>query len=146
MEHTNISDQAFSLKTGLRDSTELLYNRTSLLNGKDKLLMTMYLKNGISFRQMARLTGVNEASIARRIHKITKRLVDGEYITCLRNRDKFTAVELDIAKDYFLRGLSIRKTAKERGLTYYRVRQTIKRIQRFVGLLRDESSRQDHNK
>ena len=94
--------------------------------------MPMYLENGNSFRQMARLAGVNEARIARRIHRVTKRLIDGEYITCLRNRGKFSEAEMDVARDYFLLGLSIRKIAAKRRSTYYRNRETMKKVQRLV--------------
>lgn len=130
--HKNIPQSSLETKSEFRNRIEVLRSRVDLLAGRDKILMTMYLENGNSFRQMAWLTGVNEASIARRIHKITKRLIDGEYITCLRSRDKFSREELDIAKDYFLLGLSIKKIAIKRDLTYYTVRQTVKKIQRLV--------------
>lgn len=130
--HENIPQDSVKTKTEYRDRIDLLRSRVGLLTGKDKVLMTMYLENGNSFRQMARLVGVNEASIARRIHKVTKRLMNGEYITCLRNRDKFDKGELDIAKDYFLVGLSIKKIAKKRNSTYYCVRKTLKKIQGLI--------------
>jgi predicted DNA-binding protein YlxM (UPF0122 family) len=130
--HANIPESTSMAQNTCRDRIDLLQSRVGLLTGKDKVLMTMYLKNGNSFRQMARLTGVNEVRIARRIHKVTKRLLDGEYITCLRNRDKFTGAELDIAKDYFLLGLSMKKIAKKHNSTYYRVRETLKKIQRLI--------------
>ena len=130
--HENISQGTVEIKNKYRDRIDLLRSRVELLTGTDKLLMTMYLKNDNSFRQMARLAGVNEANIARRIHKITKRLIDGEYIICLRNRDKFTRAEMAIAKDYFLLGLSIKKIANKRRTTYYHVREILKRIQQLV--------------
>jgi len=124
-------------KNEYRDRIDLLRSRVNLLTGKDKLLMTMYLENSNSFRQMARLAGVNETRIARRIHKVTKRLIDGEYITCLRNRNKFTKTEMVIAKDYFLLGLSMKKIAGKRRRSYYRVRETLKKIQRLVTITAD---------
>lgn len=130
--HENISQEQSRIKDVYRDRIDLLASRMHLLTGKDRLLMTMYLRNGNSFRQMARLAGVNEAHIARRINKITKRLIDGEYITCLRNRDQFTTTQMKVAKDYFLQGLSIRKIAAKRNVTYYRVREILKKIQRLV--------------
>ena len=130
--HANISQKTLQVKNECRDRIDLLRSRVNLLGGKDKLLMTMYLKNGNSFRQMARLVGVNEVSIARRIHKVAQRLIDGEYITCLRNRSKFTSFEMAVAKDYFLAGMSMRKIAAKRHRSYYRVRQSIKKIQRIV--------------
>ena len=132
--HTNISQKTLKAKSEYRDRIDLLRSRVNLLTGKDRLLMTMYLRNGNSFRQMARLVGVNEVSIARRIYKVTKRLIDGEYIMCLRNRDKFTSFEMAVAKDYFLTGISIRKISAKRRRSYYCVRETIKKIQRIVSM------------
>ena len=130
--HENIPHRTLKIKKEYRDRIDLLRIRASMLTGKDKLLMTMYLSNSNSFRQMSRLAGVNEASIARRIHKVTKRLIDSEYITCLRNRDKFTRTEMAVAKDYFLLGLSQRKIAIKRNYSVYRIRKILKRIQQLV--------------
>ena len=130
--HENIPEDNAEAERGYRDRIDLLRSRVGLLTGEDRVLMTMYIKNGNSFRQMSRLSGVNEARIARRIHKVTERLMNGEYITCLRSRDKLSKGELDIAKDYLLAGLSIRKIAKRRKRTYYCVRKTLKKIQGIV--------------
>ena len=130
--HSNISTEQSAVKNDRRDRIEMLYHRVSLLSGQDKILMTMYLSNGNSFAQMARLIGVNEATIGRRINKIIKRLVDGEYITCLRNRDKLNNKELEIARKYFLCGMSIRTISEKQGLSYYCVRQMLKRIQDII--------------
>jgi predicted DNA-binding protein YlxM (UPF0122 family) len=115
-----------------RDQADLLRSRVSLLTGKDRLLMTMYFENGNSFRQLARLEGVNEANVARRIRRISKRLLDDKYVTCLRNRDKFTKREMAIAKDYFLMGLSQRKIASKRNYSVHHVCKTLKRIQDLI--------------
>jgi len=128
----NISQETVEVHKGYRDRIDMLRSRVNLLGGKDKLLMKMYLENGNSFRQMARLAGVNETCIARRIYKVTERLLNGEYITCLRNRDKFSRDEMDIAKDYFLLGLSMRKISAKRHCSYYRVRETLKRFQELI--------------
>ncbi len=136
--HKNISQRTSKAKNKYRDRIDLLRGRANMLTGKDKLLMTMYLKNGNSFRQIARLAGVSEAAIGRRIRKITKRLLNGEYITCLRSRDEFTKTEMDIAKDYFLLGLSIRKIVAERHCSYYLVRETLKKIQQLVTTINKE--------
>jgi predicted DNA-binding protein YlxM (UPF0122 family) len=132
--HENVSECVAEDRTEHRDRIDLLRSRISLLRGKDKALMTMYIENGTSFRQMARLAGVNEACIARRIYKVTKRLLNGVYITCLQNRDRFKRGEFDVARDYFVDGLSIRKIAKKRNFTYYRVRMVLKKIQGIAAL------------
>jgi len=130
--HTNSPETVSTIKNVYRDRIDLLRRRISLLTGKDKLLMTMHLENGNTFRQLARLAGVNESNIARRIHRIMKRLLDGEYITCVRNRDKFTRTELAIAKDCFLLGLSQRKIAAKRKYSIHQVCKILKQIQEFL--------------
>ena len=94
--------------------------------------MTMYLDNANTFRQLARLAGVNEVTLSRRVHRITKRLLDGAYITCLYNRRKLTSLEMKIARDYFLAGLGQQKIAAKRNCTRYRVLKALKKIQRIV--------------
>ncbi|MBN1392201.1 MAG: hypothetical protein JW947_05290 [Sedimentisphaerales bacterium] len=130
--HENVSECIAEDRTEHRDRIDLLRSRMGLLKGKDKVLMTMYVENGNSFRQMARLVGVNEVSIARKIYKVTRRLIAGVYITCLQNRDRFRRGELNIARDYFVDGLSMKKIAKMRRRSYYRVRETMKKIQEIV--------------
>ena len=73
--HKNISHTALPAKNEYRDQIDLLRSRVTLLTGRDRLLMTMYLENSNSFHQMAVLAEVNEARIARRIHKVIKRLI-----------------------------------------------------------------------
>ncbi len=133
--HVNIAQSCLTAKKEYRDRIDILRNRANLLVGKDRLLMTMYLDNANTFRQMARLAGVNETNIARRIHKIIKRLIDGEYITCLRNREIFSNAEIIIAKQYFLLGWSIKKIANEQGCSYYHARKSLKKIQRLVRIV-----------
>lgn len=130
--HVNISQKTLEAKNRHRDQIDLLLSRLNLLNGKDRVMMTMYLENGNSFRQIARLTGVSEARIARRIRGLTKRLIDGQYIVCLRNRNKFSKAQMTIAKNYFLTGLSMRKIAVKRHRSYYHVRETIEKIKSIL--------------
>lgn len=130
--HENIGEQTDNVKDLHRDGIELLRSRLNLLAGTDKLLMTMYIEHAVSIRQIARIRGVSEASVARRIRAITKRLTDGPYIDCLRNRDKLTGRQLAVAKDYYLMGLSMRQIAAKRRRSYYRVREALNEIRSIV--------------
>jgi predicted DNA-binding protein YlxM (UPF0122 family) len=122
---------------------DLLQSRIDLLTGRDKVLMKMYLEKGANFSQLAKLAGASEAKIARRIRTLSARLVDGRYIAFLRNKDKFTETELDIAKNYFLLGLSMRKIAENMKYTYYRIRKTIKRINNILIIEKMERRRKN---
>lgn len=122
-----------SAKTIYADQIELLRARAQILGGKDKALMEMYLKNGSTFSQMARLAGVSESTISRRVHRLVRRLLDGEYIRCLRKRGQLDLLEQAIARDYFLEGLSRKKIALKREVTAYQVRKTLKKIKSLSG-------------
>ena len=130
--HENIKEQTISVKDLRRGRIELLAGRLNLLTGTDKVLMTMYIRHGNSIRQIARIRNASEASVSRRIRAISKRLVDGPYIDCLRCREKLTSRQLAIAKDYYLMGLSIRRIANKRCWSYYRVREAIGEIQNII--------------
>ena len=110
------------------DSAEMLMARAEMLTGKDKVLIQMYLADGNSFSEMARLMGVNEATIARRVRKLTRRLLRGEYITCVRSRRILSGLDKTIAKDYFLQGRSQEAIAQKMGITVYQVRKTLRSL------------------
>jgi len=133
--HGNIAEQTISIRGLHRGRIELLRSRLNLLTGTDKLLMTMYFEHGNSIRQIARIRGASETSIARRIRAVSKRLVDGPYIDCLRCRDKLTSLQLAVAKDYYLMGLSIRRIAEKRHWSRYRVRSAIIEIRSILNEL-----------
>jgi predicted DNA-binding protein YlxM (UPF0122 family) len=130
--HENIAEQIINVKDMRRGVIELLRSRLGLLSGTDKLLMTMYIQHGNSIRQIARIRGASETSIARRIRAISKRLADGPYIDCLRCREKLTNLQLAVAKDYYLMGLSIRRIAANRRWSYYRVRDVLIEIRNVL--------------
>jgi predicted DNA-binding protein YlxM (UPF0122 family) len=116
------------------DRLDIIRSRAGLLTGKDKTLMQVYLDNSGTFRQMSRIAGVNEASIARKIHKLIRRLLDGQYITCLRNRKYLTDEQVEIARDYFVDGLPMSEIARRHEISRYTVRKAMKKIQRLTAV------------
>ena len=135
--HTKISQETLNARGEQRGRIELLRGRLDLLTGTDKVLMTMYIENGNSFRQIARLTRINESKISRRVLRLARRLIDGKYVACLRSRDKLTTEQMKIARDYFLKGLSINKIARRRRRSYYHIRKSLKRIRQVISEIED---------
>ena len=125
--HENTSEEGLKARRAVRRRMDILRSRVKLLTGEDRVLMEMYLDNGNTFRQMAQLAGTNEV----RIRRIIKRLVDGVYISCLRNHELFTNAELEIARDFFLMGLSQISITEARGCSMYRVRKTVIKVRRI---------------
>ena len=126
-------------KNDYRSHVEILKSRIDLLAGEDKVLMTMYLKNGCSCRQMAKLAHISETNMARKLRKIAERLANNEYIVCLKRRSEFSKKELGIAKDHFMLGKSIKKIAGKNNSTYYGIRATLKKVQKFINENNDQA-------
>ena len=135
--YTDVAEQALRGKSQRRDGIELLCRRVGLLVGMDRVLMTMRLRNGTSFRQIAKLTGISAASVARKINRLTRRLLGGEYIICLRNREMFSDLEIDIARDYFLADLSVREIADRYRMSKYNIQKTVRKIERLVAVIKE---------
>ncbi len=130
--NTNIYESSIesveAMETGIQES-EILVSRLFLLRGKDKIIMTMYLEKGISYRKIAILLGINPSSVSRKIKKLKHFLTNGIYVSCLKNMDQLTSGEMEIAYDHFLKGLTIKQIARKRKTSYYKIRQKIKEIQ-----------------
>lgn len=131
--HENISAERLDQKGHHRGRTDVLRSRLHILSGTDKVLMTMYVENGNSCRQIARIAGLNETTVSRRIDAIVKRLMDGEYIRCLKSCRKLTADQMAIAKDFFVMGLPMSKIADKRCSSVHRVRKALLEIRSLVG-------------
>jgi predicted DNA-binding protein YlxM (UPF0122 family) len=125
---SRLSQEALQLQKECRRRFDILRSRAKLLKGTDKILMMMYLERGSSFREIARLAGLNETTIARRVRKLTQQLLDDRYFLCMRHRDRFTCLELSIAKDYLLLDLPMTKIAEQRDMSYYQIRKTVNKI------------------
>ena len=117
------------LKKALKLKVDLLRARTAWLRGKDKVLMRMYLDNGNTFRQMARVAGVNESTIARRIYKIVQRLLDAHYLVALRHSDEFSLLQMEIVQDYFVRGKTRAQISRQYDRSRYYINKTLLKVQ-----------------
>ncbi len=115
-----------------REQIEVLRSRLDLLAGRDRALLALYLESGSSLSQMARLTGLQVSSIGRRVRRIIERLCDETYIVCLDHSRQFSALELAIIKDHFVRGLSLRRISANRNVAYYSVRMAAAKARRLA--------------
>jgi hypothetical protein len=100
----------------------------------------MYLEKGCSMAPLARIAGVSESTMARRIHKLRARLLNGSYIVCLRNCGRFTKGELAVARDYFLHSRTIPSIAAKRKISIYHVRKTMQKV-RDITLEQSQTNR-----
>jgi len=110
----------------IRSSIEQLAEKIDLLEGRDKVIMTMYLDQGFSMSEIARLVGISASSMTRRIKKIARRLVLAE--VCFNNRYIFETRELEVICYHLLRGVSLKKSASRCGCSYYLARKAYKKV------------------
>jgi hypothetical protein len=127
-----------------RRAGELLRDRLHLLSGRDKILMSMYL-DGQRISELAALLGVSTSALRRKLKKLAAALSGQkctDYLLALRNRDKFSSLELAIARDRLIRGLSIKRIARRRKTTYYRSYRMVCKIERSIKLCRSTQSQE----
>lgn len=117
----------------LRDTAQSLRERAEYLTEPDRTLVMMYLENQNSFRQMAQLLGVSEATVARRVKKIISRIGNRDIEPVLAESSTLSHRQKKIARDYFLRGLNVKKIAHKYKMTYYNTRRTINLLRKLSG-------------
>lgn len=115
-----------SYRMDVRDIHEQLVDKIDLLEGRDKVIMTMYLEQGFSMSEIAELVGVTASSMTRRIKKIASRLILAQ--VCFNNRYIFELKELEVIAVHLLRGLSLKQSASECGCSYYFARKANKKV------------------
>ncbi len=121
----------------LRSKADKIRKLAEKLSEPDRTLMRMYLDHENSFRQMAQLLGVSEATVARRVKKIISRIGDRNIEAVLAKSSKLSRRQKKIARDYFLRGLNVKTIARKHKMTYYNT-------QRIINLLRKLSGQRKH--
>jgi len=114
------------------DAADALQSRLEFLEGKEKILMEMRLRQGATFGQIAALTGMHQSSVSRQVRKLRGRLLKGAFVVCLRNSDRLTDQQLAIARDRYLTRLPIPLIAKKHKCTLYRVRSVLAELATFV--------------
>lgn len=124
-----------------RELAETLLLRIPLLEGEERVLMTLYLEDGHSFGQIAHLTGTRATTVSRRIRKIVRRLTDETYRRCMNPQPIFDKTELAVIRDHCVRGLSGREISRRHRMSYYRVRSIIQRARLFAASARRREKR-----
>jgi predicted DNA-binding protein YlxM (UPF0122 family) len=112
----------------LQNQAIILRERLNYLHGRDKIIMSMYLINGISYRQIALLLKINQGTIFRIIKKTIHKLTEGVFAACIEKKEKFSSNEISIAKDYFVNDLSIRQIANKYNTSFYNIREQLNEI------------------
>lgn len=114
------------------ETIDRIRRRRTWLTGQDRLLIEMVYIRGSTCRQIAALTNMTPSSVSRRIRKLTERLLDRRYPICLRHRERLSPVQLAIARDRFIAGLSRKAIARRYKCSLYRVDRHLKRLNELI--------------
>ncbi|MFA5555288.1 MAG: hypothetical protein WDA68_12170 [Phycisphaerae bacterium] len=128
--HQNLDPRIFCASRDVRNRLETYRSRLEFLNEPDRILVKMFLDNANSYRQISKLLGVSVSTVSRRIEKITNRLSSENFSDVLRSRDSLAAVHLELAKDYFVRGLTIRALSDKYKTSFYRIWKILRDIKK----------------
>jgi DNA-binding MarR family transcriptional regulator len=107
------------------ERVDLLRMRSGLLRAQERAMLEMVFRGGYRPTHIARAMGMHPSNVSRRITKIVRRLAGGEYLACLRQRERFSETELVMAREYYLRVRSLNEIAAKLGLSRYGVRQLL---------------------
>ncbi len=124
-----------------REVLERVRENLDLLQRADRLLLKMHWEARSSLDEIAQITGMDRSTVCRRIQRLLLRLSDETYLRCARDRASFSAAELTVIRDHFLRGWSLVRISRDRPLGLYRVRAIIRRARRCAGAVQDYSVR-----
>ena len=126
------ADHQRDTRNQARERLEQLLCMSNQLNRTDRLMVRMYFENGNTCSQLAHLSGLNPGTVCRRIRKALKRLFVARQIARLSRCQRFSDRDIDLATEYFVVGRSMRKIARRRDISYYRVRKTIRRFHPYL--------------
>ncbi|OQA02550.1 MAG: hypothetical protein BWY69_01015 [Planctomycetes bacterium ADurb.Bin401] len=119
------SNRKYSIrKRELLDLIEKIPGRVELLNDKDRAFINLFLASQ-SFRNIAAAAQVHEATVARRIKKIVKRISDNDFIIAISDRT-LTPLERKVLREHCIDGLPMNRIAEKNKISYCQVRKLIK--------------------
>jgi len=89
----------------------------------------MYLIKGCSVWQLAGLTGVSRQRMTRWLQGFTGRLMDDKYLNVYQDPESRSKLQMAIAYEHYLLGLSVRAIAEKLKVSRATVRKTIRELE-----------------
>jgi predicted DNA-binding protein YlxM (UPF0122 family) len=123
--YSKLSRDSQQSAVDLRSEAEKILERARQLSEPDRTLVTMYLRNTNSFRQISQLTGISEITVARRIRKLLAMLRDDRLNALLTSDRLLSRRQKKIVRDYFFGGLTVHNLAYKHRMSYYNARKII---------------------
>lgn len=112
----------------VRDMAEMVLRRAELLDTADRALLEQVLGRGVAPRDVAAVKGVSTRTVQRRVRALTRRLTDPQVLHVMRHRGQWEKLTAEVATAVWIRRWTLRRTAKELGVSLHRVRQRVEAV------------------
>ncbi|MGP1273606.1 MAG: hypothetical protein ACTS22_09765 [Phycisphaerales bacterium] len=106
----------------LREEVERLVERAARLDSEDRRLITAVFAEGVPAAQLARERDADARWIRRRVRAIARRVLDPRFEFVARHAESWRPTRRRVATALYIRGRTLRQTARELGLSLYLVR------------------------
>ncbi len=117
-------------------SDAVIMGRAELLAQADRDLIEAVLIRNQSAASLARIMGVPERRVQRRVHRLMERLTGREFLDAARALDYLGETDARIARLRFCQGLPLRRISLMLNLSYHRLRRRVDRISAEIAALR----------
>jgi predicted DNA-binding protein YlxM (UPF0122 family) len=118
--NTGLETQA--RRVNLRDVAEDIADNSEPVCNRDKIIINLYFKGGLSPGQIGQILDMSGSSVGRRIKKIAAAMWQ---VWMFKERHSPGEEEMGIINDYYLGGFSIEEISIKRAVTIYMIRKTL---------------------
>ena len=108
-----------------REHINTIVSRSDQLGKMDRIVVRLYFIDGYTLDQIAAVAGVSPAQMSRRFKRLLKRIRSCEFAGYLHIHTRLSRFERRIGRDYFIRGISMRRISLDTGCSLYRIRQIV---------------------
>ena len=110
------------------EPTDRLWERVSLLQKDDRILLELFLRAGASHRQIGRILHRPPGSVTRAIRRLGKRLHDPLVLTLLHPDCPLDPEVRQIGVEHFLTGRTVPQLARQHEMPAARVRRIVQSV------------------
>jgi len=119
-----------------------IQSAVALLNSKERLLVEMALKHGLSRRQMGLALDLPPGTVTRRLRRLVNRLYDPLIDALMDRTCTLSSEERQVGIEYFLQRKPVGEIAREHGLSRWATRQMIEFIRGWQRGIRQQQQPQ----
>jgi len=104
---------------------EIIAGRAELLCSRDRELVEATLVRGQSVASVARIMGVSQKTLGRKVRGLASRLISCGFLDTARALPYLNSDEAEIAQMRYCQGVSARRLAREHGVSGYVMRRRL---------------------